>query len=221
MMNTIAIIVSIIVGLCGWVSERNFYNPATIMGFLWALICSLASMRLYSLYEASEFTYILITLAIASFGIGCLACRLNTVKITRGSLPRIFNKSENSDFCYGLIKFLCVISVFMLADNAISNAKALLNGVDMSEIRARETASSYGHIILYLINNYIVRPFSFAILPIFAVNFFMSERNDKLIAVCTILIIIERVLIEGGRFIIMYVLCALLVTLAVTKKKSE
>lgn len=221
MMNTIAIIVSIIVGLLSWISERNLYNPGTIMGFLWALICSLASMRLYFLYEASEFTYILITLAIASFGIGCFVSRYRKVKITRGNIPRILNKSEESTFSYGILSFLCVFSVIMMLDNAMDNARALMSGIEMSDIRARETATSYGHPILYVFNNYIVRPFSFAILPIYAVDFFVSKKGNKIIGICTILIILERVLIEGGRIIIIYVLSALLVSMAVTKNERR
>lgn len=223
-MYLIAIGISIAVAAFFIVAEHNWYNPATIMGALWAIICAMASMRLYGMYEASEFTYYLIALGIGCFGLGCFISRHNKVRITRGKLPRILNKSEDSDFNYKLIRILCVLSVVLLLPDAIENVKLLLSGADLNEIRMDHVESSKNSAgtlssVTSLIKNYLVKPFVFALLPVFTVDFFFSQKRDKVILVSSLIIIAERILIEGGRFIVLYLLSALLVTFSLARDR--
>lgn len=220
-MGIIAIIISLFVGIAFWRAERNFCNPGSIMGFLWAIICYMAYIQAYRLYATSDFVYLLVSISLACFGLGCFFCRHKTTKISRGYLPRIFNKSEDAELNKLFIRGLCVLSVVLLLGNALDSVKLLMSGIDMSDIRAQEDMYHYNNPIFDLINNYIVKPFSFAILPIFAADFFLSKKPDKFILVCTVIIVVERVLIEGGRFVIIYVLCALLVSLSAVKKKKK
>ena len=220
-MSIFAIIVCLCIGVAWRRSEKNYYNPAALMGILWGIICFMANLRSYGLYAASDYTYFLITLGIAFFGLGSYVAKSLKVKFSRGSIPRLANPSCECEINYTVVRILCVVSVFLLLPSAISSAKLLMSGMDMSDIRTGEVVEKGGNIVIVLINNYIVRPFSFAILPIFAVEFFVSKKRDTTITICSIIIIIERVLIEGGRFIIAYILCALLVSFAVTKRKKK
>lgn len=220
-MSYLAIGISLFVGLAFWYMERNIYNPGTLMGFLWTLICVLAKMRAYELYAASDYTYLLISIALAMFGLGCLVARNMRTKFSSGIHLHLLYKSEEATFNYTIIRILCVLSVIIMADNAIDNAKDLMSGIEMSDIRARDTATSFSHPIFYLLNNYIVRPFSFAILPMFAVDFLLSKHRDTVITLSTVIIILERVLIEGGRVIIIYALTALFITMAFSKGRIK
>lgn len=220
-MGIIAICISLFAGIVSWRAEKNLYNPGSIMGFLWALICYMAYLRAYNLFETSEFVYLLVSIGIACFCLGCFVCRWRKVYITRGAIPRILHESKDAELSRVIIRILCVLSVLLLSGLAISNIKLLMSGIDMSDIRGQEDMYNYNNVIFDLLNNYIVKPFSFAILPIFAVDFFLSEKVDKVIATGTIIIVIERVLIEGGRVVIIYVLSALIISLSVIKRQQK
>lgn len=88
-----AIGISLFVGLAFWYMERNFYNPGTIMGFLWTLICVLAKMRAFELYAASDYTYLLISIALAMFGLGCVVARNMRTKFSSGIHLHLLYKS--------------------------------------------------------------------------------------------------------------------------------
>lgn len=220
-MATLTIAVCFACAFLTWMSERNFYNPGFLMSLMWGVILSLANLRLYGLFEASSETYLVILIGIIAFNIGCFATGVMKVTSNRVNLPHIFNPSDKSEMYDLALKALCILSVVLLAPPAIKGFKLILSGVDMSYIRTEENGVAYGNPILRLLYNYIVRPFSYAILPIFAADFFVSKKKDKFLLICSILIVAERVLIEGGRVVIMFIISSLLTAFAVTRGKFK
>ncbi len=221
MSSIFVVAVSFGIALLSWMKERNFYNPAFLMSVLWGLITLFADMRLYNMFGASDMTYKVIFLGIIAFAIGCfIICTLN-IQIKTGKTIKLFVPSENAFLYYRATRVICIISILLLAYPAYKSIGYLTSGLDMSYIRTEENVVVYTNPILRLVYNYIVRPFSFAILPIFAVDFFVSQKRDKIITISSIVVVVERVLIEGGRFVILYIICSLLMGFVMTKKKLK
>ena len=51
----------------GYFTEKNIFNPVTIMTILWGSIVYLSRLGLYGLYLANEHTYLMITVGIYIF----------------------------------------------------------------------------------------------------------------------------------------------------------
>lgn len=223
-MQYIAILICTVCFLISWQKEKNIFNPLTVLSGLWMLITVLASMRLYGLYEADAIVYLLIAVGIASFGIGCAVKRKTRFVIGSNQRQPSAQLSECADV--GRVKItilhaLCILSVVMMIyPDYLAIQSLLTSGFDMSIIRS-EFDMSYSNIVLRLLYNYIVLPFSFASGPIFASVLFLGKRRDKIVFFSLGFIVFSRLLTEGGRVIILYFLLAIVAAYMMTKKKKQ
>lgn len=223
-MQYLAILICAMCCLISWQKEKNIYNPLAVMSGLWMVITVLTSMRLYGLYEADSIVYLLITVGIASFGLGCAVKRRTRFVIGSNQRRSSTGVIENIDV--GRVKktilhALCILSVVMMIYPDYLAIKSLLSsGFDMSIIRS-EFDMSYSNIVLRLIYNYIVLPFSFAAGPICASVIFLSKRKDKIVIFSVGFIVFSRLINEGGRVIILYFLLSILAAHAMTKSKKK
>ena len=115
---------------------------------------------------------------------------------------------------------LCIcfylIDLFRIAPTLISGGlsavRATCQDPNSSFYASRSSVES-------LMRTLFVGPFSFALLPITAVNFFSTKRDLKLMMYC-ILIIGLRVLTEGGRSVVAYFMLHLVLVFFLTGKKG-
>lgn len=223
-MQYLAILICAMCCLISWQKEKNIYNPLTAMSGLWMVVTILASMRLYGLYAADSIVYLLVTVGIVSFGLGCAVKRRTRFVIGSNQRKLSTELIESTDV--GRVKktvlyALCVLSVLMMIYPDYLAIKSLLSsGFDMSMIRS-EFDMSYSNIALRLIYNYIVLPFSFASGPIFASVMFLSNRKDAIVIFSVSFIIFSRLITEGGRVIILYFLLSIIVAFMMTKTKDK
>ena len=222
-MQYLAILICAIICLFSWRKEKNFYNPITVMSGLWTIITILASLRLYGLYEADSRVYLLVAVGIAAFSLGCLVNRKTKLAINTTPKQRGDGETRESDIGnvrMTVLHVLCVLSVIMMIyPDYLAIRSLLMSGGDMSLIR-EDFGIVYSNIVLRLIYNYIVLPFSFAAGPIFASALFLGKRTDKLVIFSVGFIVFSRLLTEAGRFIVLYFLLSILVAYRITKPKT-
>lgn len=223
-MQYLAILICAMCWLISWQKEKNIYNPLTVMSGLWLVITVLASMRLYGLYEADSIVYLLIAVGIASFGLGCAVKRRTRFVIDSNRRQSSTELIENTDV--GRVKktilhVLCIVSVVMMIyPDYLAIQSLLSSGWNMSIIRS-EFDMSYSNIVLRLIYNYIVLPFSFASGPIFASMIFLGKQRDKIVIFSVSFIVFSRLINEGGRVIILYFLLSIIVAYMMTKNRNK
>lgn len=223
-MQYIAIAVCAACFLVSWKREKSIFGPGTMLSGLWMIITILASMKLYGLYEADSFAYLLITIGIVFFGLGCALKR--RVRFVFGSTPKevpvaLDQSSEIGEINITILHILCIFSALMMIYPDYLAIKFLLvNGFDMTQIRA-EFDMPYSNLVLRLLYNYVVLPFSFAASPIFAATQFLGRKKDNIVLFSVSFIVFSRLLTEGGRVIVLYFLLAFLAARSMTKTKQQ
>lgn len=217
-------LVCAVVCLCAYALEGNVYNPVFLMSGLWSIIMCLANMKLYGMFGASSLTYILIALGIVCFAVGAAINKQKYYVLGEKGRQRLqkYARSEgNNEINYRLLHLLCVLSVVVMIYPAVQSMKQLiLYGITMNDIRS-DNSLTYSNALLKMISNYIARPFSFAIIPIFAAEVIAGKKRDRVVTLCTILIVIERVLMEGGRMIILTVVINLLLAVQMNRRVEK
>lgn len=215
-----AIFTTIVCGLLAIIAlikEKNIYNPAFIMSALWGVITFLAQLQLFNYYEASSFTYTLIMIGIISFCVGTQFSNRFSLRFGNG-----LKKTESMQYEINqkLFVFLCVFSALLLIVPAINGAKRVfLQGISMAYIR--NNVELYNNTFLDLLCNYIAKPFNMALIPLSAIYFFTTPKRSLVVTVSTIVIVIENVLFDGGRGIIIYLICAFFITYKYFDKKIQ
>lgn len=207
------------------ITERKKLNPLTLLFILWATIIGLSSLRLFRLRAASENTYLIIMIGLVAFTIGYYFVRiiikdksfiLNKSKIT--------NKNNIYEPRYKLLYIiggLCILFYFYDLSKVFVY---MLNGSSLGDIR--ELAQDSNSVIYAgrsaienSIRILVISPFVIALQPIVAADFWLGRRDKKLI-IMNILIIVLRVITDGSRVVIIYLLLHILVSSQFTDEKS-
>ena len=218
-MSIVAIVVCFSIAIFSYLKERNIVNPVTIMSGIWGIISFLANLRLFRIYGGSDLTYFLISMGIVMFAIGAFINQSISLRLKINS-HRLINRASDYKYNYHLLYSLCVISfLIMLYPAIVAGIKVYVFGNSLSYVR--NNIELYNVTILNAAYNYLAFPFSIAIIPIYSLYFFTVKKRNKWLGLFVILIIIERVMIEGGRFLILYLVCDLSISYMITKRKQS
>lgn len=210
-MISFVIFIGVFTIVSGIVFTKKIINPITLYVGLWTIILFLSGLRLYDLRKVSASIYMIISISLIFFAVGFYIMsswrkkyrfvinkgRINTNKIR-----------ENYVIRYKLLYFIGICTILYLARKLPLVVSEFTKGNYFAVVRnlAQDTTSSLNNADSEIINALrvlIFNPFSLAILPITAVDFWMGKRDKKLLLIC-ITIIVMRVLTEGGRIIIVY-----------------
>jgi len=199
-MATIALAFCIIIFVIGYIFEPRKVNPTTIFFGEWAVILFLAKLNLFSLIEASDYTYKYIFCGCFFFAIGFYMNLWSKKKyfIFRKN-NKIINKYTyelNLKILYGL---LIITLVFFIIDS-IGAINLLLHGYTLEIIRkqAQSGIQYSANIYMNAVRILIASPVSFATVPFAAIEIFKKNKN-KFIIVSVLAISILRVIADGGR----------------------
>lgn len=206
------------------ITEKKIFNPLTVFGVLWMLILGLSSLRLFNLRVASEETYSIILSGICAYAVGYYL-----IRIFIGNKSFVLNTARysNKEVIYLLrYKLLYILGgvciLFYLYDFSIVFSY-LLKGNSLGYIRelAQDSNSviySSRSAIENAVRVLLVTPFVMALQPLVAVDFWIGKRDKKLIII-NIIIITLRVVTDGSRVLIIYLLLHLLVAYQFTDSK--
>ncbi|WP_415324817.1 O-antigen polymerase [Clostridium perfringens] len=220
-MNYIGIAFCITMIAIGFITNKKIINPITIFYTLWAVIFELSFLRLFNLKQASDKAYQIILLGLFTFAIGYYLVYFFTRKYKvvlryhKHFKRKIFKKEYL--LRYKLIYFLGVITFLIYLYDLSIIFSYILNGSSLAYIRqlAQDSTSiiyANRSVVENAIRVLIVTPFTIALQPIVAVDFWFGERNKKLI-IMDVSIIILRVITDGSRVLIVYLLLHFLASL--------
>ncbi|WP_242984802.1 MULTISPECIES: O-antigen polymerase [Clostridium] len=206
---------------------KTLLNPIIIFYSVWVLVIGLHSLHLYGLYSASQqiYNYMFIGLlffALGYFFICVFKSRYKIIFFTK------YKKKELYTLRYHLMYILASICILFFLRNFIISIALLLNGNGIDTIRTMaQDKNSILHSdssINNFIYNFIVLPSATAIEVIAVVDFWFGKKN-KLLFLINIIIIIMRVISDGGRTplfnFVLYMIGSYLFLRENTKKESE
>ncbi|WP_286155174.1 MULTISPECIES: O-antigen polymerase [Romboutsia] len=207
------------------ITEKKKLNPLTLLFMLWTIIIGLSYLRLFRLREASEHTYLIIMIGLTAFTIGYYFVRTfirdRSFVLSRSRITHKKNIYEPRYKLLYIIGGICIL--FYLYDLSIV-LSYILRGSSLAHIR--ELAQDPNSVIYAgrsaienSIRVLVITPFVMALQPIVAADFWLGRRDKKLI-VMDILIILLRVITDGSRVVILYLLLHLLVAAQFTGEKS-
>ncbi len=165
-------------------------------------------LGLYEMNATSETTYALVGLGILGFLIGGAIPVLSKnpsrlmINLNDSSIKR---EAPTYKFRYGLIYIFSIITLFYLVDRAIHVTQLLEAGYAMSYIRL-----NYAELVIVsglngLIDNYIVHPAIYLLLPITMASIFLEGKN-KILPVLTLAMVVLYAYCDGGRMIFVYLI---------------
>lgn len=217
--NEAAIICSVVC-LCSYFLEHNMHNPVFIMSGLWSIILYFANMRLYSMYGASSLTYTLIALGIIFFGIGGLINKGKYYVLGEAGRKRLSGYAKqrgSNEINYTLLRVLCIVSAVVMIEPAMRSMRQMVAGLATMNTIRMDNEIVYRNALVKMLSNYVARPFAFAVIPVFASEIVASQKRDWTVILSTVVIVIERVLLEGGRMIILTIVVNLFVAFSLNK----
>lgn len=236
MYNYIAIALCILFVITSLMTTKNCIksvaNPLFLFGILWTIILGLDSLHLYSIKITDQKIYLIISVGIISFLIGYIIIYnfRKKYRIVLNSNNKLLDNNLYKDYIprYKLLCFMGCICILYYLKNFFIVMDVLLQGNDLSVIRLM--AQDEGSIlnarssIENALRILVILPFSIALEPIVAVDYWNGKRHKPLLIIC-ITIIVLRVITDGGRTPIVnfmiYLIIGYIVSIFKVKKGKE
>lgn len=211
----------LIVGIFCHRKAKTWACPEALFCYEWALISFLASLRLFGLYEASWFTWIIILIGSVSFVVGCSVGRkikVNTYGIEEANSVK---KDIITDRTFWI--FAAVIIVYMIP-SLVQSIHYMRLGVSLGDIRNASVAG------LDTVEGYVRREgavWEYIDLAISVMDLLVmghgiyeyiigGQKNFKYIA-AVLFIALIKTFSNGGRFVLAYMIIELLACMSINK----
>ena len=210
MIQSSLIIFCIIMFAIGYFFEPRKVNPITIFYGEWAIIIFLANLNLYSILVAEDIIYEYILIGCIVFAIGFYLMKICKMHIKFRQNTKILNKNiENiggMELNLKMVYILTSITLIFLVFDSANGLILLTKGYSLDFIRQQaQEGFQYSNVFMNAIRILIATPFSFALMPIIAIELFKNKKNKKLI-ILAFMIIIFRIISDGGRSIFIYLI---------------
>lgn len=177
-------------------SDQKKLTPTFVFALLWGAIMLAESLHLFGLYKSNLITYGVIAAGVVSFATGDWLFRHVTV---------VLGKQNVNEVNMPLFTFFMAGTILLLWKPAFSNAVLLMSGkLTFGTIRS-SFDNPYTSSLIQVLYNYVALPFSIACLSIVSVMLMTPSAKNKYISfLLTLLVIIERILIDAGRGMLLY-----------------
>lgn len=186
--------------ILGKITEKKVFNPITTFYVLWAMILILNSLGLFNINETRSEIYDYILWGLIAYAVGFYLVR--DVSRKRKIVLRRENYvkgDKNYRLKYRLLYALSIVAIIIFALDLSNMLSTIFSGGGLASIRyVAQNSEVKRSSIINAIDILIATPFSMALQPIVAVDFWIGKRDKKLLILDIILITI-KVLAAGGR----------------------
>lgn len=192
----------ITIAIFWYIHEKNILNPLSIFLSIWIVLLAFQKVELFGLYTTADKTYLSFLFGFISFTIGYVFSKRWTNKMGNKNLVNshlILNRRLlylGSYLCIAIYTLTLLFLLPAILSGGLAEIRAMNQDAD-SELYARMSGVESAIRALF------VYPFTFALLPISAIEM-MKPHKDKKLILLVILIIILRVFTEGGRVVMAY-----------------
>lgn len=203
-MGCIMAIICALIAIFAYKIEKNWYNPATVVFSIWAIVLFLYSLKLYGIYDVNGTTYATIAMGLFCFFIGYIVC-------TAGKRQIVFTQRNHSQIKeyinYRLLKICGVIVFALFAEEAIETLVLIRSGISLFDIRT--SLQGYAEYSfsdnLYLLRSMIGPLYTWVIIPIYNAMLIIScidlfvGKKDKFLILLSVVCLLLKSFKEGSR----------------------
>ena len=215
-MNVLLIIVCLI-GFIYGLRQRNKINPFSLFFGIWLIISIAASLKLYGLLEAGDFTYTVMLVGSVIFFVGLLFGE----KIFSRRKMKLSKKKVEYELNYKLMYVLAAVTILVYVFYLGQTAIQLLNGHDLGYIRQMaQHGEMYDVPIMNMLRILIAFPFTYVIALVTPTDIFFGKK-DKILIVLTVVIMILRILSDGSRSAVVWLLVSAIICFLYKRKNVD
>lgn len=223
-MGYIIAIMCVFIAIFAYKIEKNWYNPATVIFSIWAVVLFLYSLKLYGIYDVEGTAYATIALGLFCFFIGYIVCTAGKRQIVLTQR----NHSQVKEYInYRLLKICGVIVFAFFAEEAIETLVLARSGISLFDIRS--SLQGYAQYSfsdnLYVLRSMIGPLYTWAILPIYNAMLIIScidlfaGKKDKILILLSVGCLLLKSFKEGSRVALFAFMIYLLFAMVIYGKK--
>ncbi len=199
------------------IRKESIFAPVPMFSLVWATIIIFYKSGYVELFQL-DFRSELIVL------IGSIGFLLGRMKYKIGSRPSRTNMIATRNVSYllktNLVLVIALIVIMYQIFQGFHSIQLLANGYTFENIAVERLFYQGGGAISTLLNVFVVSPFTYIFIPMGAYHL-ISEKGDKRIAVCSILIVLTATLHHGGRASILYFVMYMFAFKSILGKQSK
>ncbi len=196
---------------------RTIVNPGIIFSALWTFVVFLSSLQLLDMYSASNDVFLIIFCGVLAFLAGSMLARLS--KNIKLKIPNYLKNGEVT-IRYNLLIILVIICIVYYLPSFIRSILFMLKGLSINDVRSLIQDSEYSKGFNNFIPNFIILPIAISLEVIGIVDFWLAKRNKTFI-VLTLILVLIRVLGDGGRTPIFNVLLYFIITFFIIQESKQ
>lgn len=216
-MGYITATIILVFGVINHVKSKKWSSPGAFFCYQWALICYLAALRLFGMYEASIKTWIIIIIGCISYLLGIYMA--NKVSFSVGKKHQVNNivNEKESYLVFSKYYWFSAILAYIPEIRNFSKAIGLLRtGISLDTIRhyyfGINDSSLYVRDSGIIVDLMSIFSAIGTIIIVIGIQLFISDpKHNKLKLVASVGIVLFRAISTGGRFDIVYFIIELLV----------
>ena len=199
--------------------QRNIANPVIAFSLLWITVFTLYSQSLYGIVNVNDLDIHLMIYGVIAFTLGSIIAMAVSYLFNKMYNKTHVIKSYSIRYKYA-IAIAILITLYYLSMSKQS-VMSLMNGSNFNDIRSTVQTSGIGsNGITNMIYNFFVLPMSYALEAIAVADWYLGEKNRKLIGL-TFTITLLRVIADGGRTPIFDILMYIIVGSLIVHKKIK
>lgn len=203
-MISVYLIFCVAFAFIGYFTEKNIFNPVTIMTVLWGSIVYLSRLGWYGLYLANEHTYLMIIIGIYTFVFSYYISKLILKVKPSQSKSNIFqhNNPSKINVNYRVIYFLYLICIcyiiIKLSQRGLYNV--IGTGFNLASISSdiQSNSNNVGGLISF-VGFWIAGPLYFPLM-IMSLTDYIFGNKDRWLIFLNIALMSGRILLYGGRY---------------------
>lgn len=220
-MKILLILSGLLVAFLGYRGSRKWFNPVTIFAVYWTVLSSVSMIGAFGFNVPSDQTFFVVFLGIVAYGMGALIYHLSPRIKIKNSIGMQLGEISGFEFKKRLTYTLCVIAIIYLLYRSLLSIRLMISGHSLDAIRSlyfSDDNVGSSSSVLSLIDSFIIKPFTMAIISLSTANFFSGNRDKRLLQLAVIIIMLS-ILINGGRVVILYFVVNLIISFLVLNKK--
>ncbi len=177
--------------------------PLYLFTIEWIIIVFLSILSLYEIDKTSQLVYYIVSLGSSGFISGCVLVKF--LFPYQNKLIENQQSEVEDQIRYKIVYAFCFISIIFLFRRALRVNSMLFSGAGMGYLRlnfATEVLSSNFEVFL---DNFLIHPGIFALIPIMAVHF-LNTPNKWFLPAFTLINIFLYAYCDAGRIIILFII---------------
>lgn len=203
--------IAILIGLVsiGFVFKNKVYSPILLMPITFTILFIANTVRLYGLYDAENESFIICSLGVTFFVLGCLIEKLFHSSLAKSKLNGNISETISSEVNYlrTFLMTLLIIALFFIIMYSWHSIGYIRSGGTLYDMRYGQQDALHSSGLISFLYTYIGVPILYVSLPIAIYDYFILEK--KLYFVLTLIAVFFWFAGNGARLPLIYLILSI------------